>query len=232
MRPYRADVVGSLLRPEYLLRARDAFAAGHLGAVEFKRVEDRAVDEAIALQERAGVDVVTDGEMRRGLFLSQLVQAMEGFERLPEGIQYTWYRMDGEAETGTLTFAVTGKIRRKRHLSTEEFAYLRGKTARPTKITLPSPTMFCFYWVPGRSEAAYPSAEAFLADVTDILRDEVAEQVRLGAEYIQIEAPEFGVLLEPRQQDWFRSKGFEPDRVIEGGIDMPGSRMTGGSSWD
>ncbi len=227
MRPYRADVVGSLLRPDYLLRAREALAAGQLAAPEFKRIEDRAVDEAIALQERAGLDVVTDGEMRRDLFLSQLVQATEGFEHLPEGVQYTWYRMDGEAETGTLTFAVTGKIRRKRHLSAEEFAYLRGKTARPTKITLPSPTMFCFYWVPGRSDAAYPSAEAFLADVTDILRDEVTEQARLGADYIQIDAPEFGILLEPRQQDWFRSKGFEPDRVIESGIDMINAMIGG-----
>src|SRR5262249_18423797 len=83
------------------------------------------------------------------------------------------------------------------------------------------------YWVPGVSEAAYPSGDAYLAQVTDILRDEVHELVRLGAEYIQIDAPEFGMLIDPHQQGWFARKGFDPERLIVDGIDMINAVIAG-----
>ncbi len=213
MDPYRADNVGSLLRPVYLHQAREQYGLGRISAREFKGVEDRAVNEAVALQEAVGVDVVTDGEMRRDLFLSQLAQSTTGFESLPP-TKYVWYHMDGTEDVATLTYGLTGRLRRKRSLSSEEFSYLRGRTDRPTKVTVPSPTMFVFYWVPGISEAAYPSIAGFLDDVTDILRDEVEELARLGASYVQIDAPELGIGLEPRQQEWFESKGFAFERMV------------------
>jgi 5-methyltetrahydropteroyltriglutamate--homocysteine methyltransferase len=215
---YRADNVGSLLRPAFLHEARESHAAGRISSPGFKAIEDRAVKEAIALQERVGIDVVTDGEMRRDLFLSQLAQATSGFDVLPP-TKYLWYTMDGSEDVATLTYGLTAKLRKKRHLSSEEFSYLRGQTGRPIKITVPSPTMFVFYWVPGISEAAYPSIEAFLDEVTDILRDEVAELVRLGATYVQVDAPEFGIALEPRQQEWFAGKGFGFERLVPEGVD-------------
>jgi 5-methyltetrahydropteroyltriglutamate--homocysteine methyltransferase len=218
MESYRADNVGSLLRPEYLHQARQRFAGGEISNREFKAIEDRAVDEAVALQEDVGIDVLTDGEMRRDLFLSQLAQATSGFEKLPP-TKYLWYRMDGTEDEATLTYGLTSRLRRKRHLSAEEFSYLRGRTERPIKITVPSPTMFVFYWVPGISEAAYPSITDYLDDVTEILRDEVEELVRLGAEYIQVDAPEFGIALEPRQQEWFASKGFGFERLVPEGVE-------------
>ncbi len=213
MNPYRADNVGSLLRPAYLHHAREQYALGGVSAFEFKRIEDRAVNEAVALQEAVGIDTVTDGEMRRDLFLSQLAQSTSGFEKLPP-TKYVWYHMDGTEDVATLTYGLTGRLRRKRSLSSEELSYLRGRTDRPVKVTVPSPTMFVFYWVPGISEGAYPSITEFLDDVTDILRDEVAELARLGARYIQIDAPELGIGLEPRQQEWFRSKGFGFERMV------------------
>jgi len=81
MNPFKSDVVGSLLRPQYLKDARAEHEAGRLSAPEFKRIEDRAVDEAVALQEQAGLDVITDGEMRRYAFFGHLVEALEGFDR-------------------------------------------------------------------------------------------------------------------------------------------------------
>jgi 5-methyltetrahydropteroyltriglutamate--homocysteine methyltransferase len=219
MKPYRADVVGSLLRPGYLLAARSEFAAGKLSDAEFKRVEDRAVDECIALEERAGVDAVTDGEMRRQVFASQLVQASEGFASIPNN-QVDWFTLEGELDTGPVTVGLVSRLRRQRHLSAEEFVYLRAKTTRPTKMTIPSPTMYAYYWVPGVSDAAYPSTDAYLADVTEILKDEVAELARLGAEYIQIDAPEFGMLIDEHQRAWFAGKGFAPDRLIQDGVEM------------
>ncbi|MDQ3942761.1 MAG: methionine synthase, partial [Actinomycetota bacterium] len=122
----RADVVGSLLRPPELLEARERYAAGEISAAEFKRVEDGAVDWAIALQERAGLPVVTDGEMRRESFQSQLVEAVEGFgEHTIDA--YLWGEWHGEGPVGDrrierpATLGVVGKLRRKRHLSVEEF---------------------------------------------------------------------------------------------------------------
>ncbi|MGH2403523.1 MAG: cobalamin-independent methionine synthase II family protein [bacterium] len=229
MKPaYRADVVGSMLRPDYLLRAREERAAGELAEAAFKRIEDRAVDECIAVQERAGVDVITDGEQRRNLFASQLVEASEGYAVVP-GNRVDWFTLDGRIVHDPVTVGLVGKIRRRRHLSAEEFTYLRSRTTRPTKVTIPSPTMFAYYWMPGVSDAAYPSTEAYLADVTDILREEVAELVRLGAEYIQIDAPEFGMLLDPHQQRWFAAKGFDPDRMVHDGIEMINAIVAGHS---
>jgi 5-methyltetrahydropteroyltriglutamate--homocysteine methyltransferase len=226
MPAYRADIVGSMLRPAELLEARERHAAGELSNAEFKWIEDRAVDECVRIQAAAEVDIVSDGEMRRNVFASQLAEAAEGFEAI-EGNYVDWYSMDGELHQDRVTVGLTGKIRMKRSLSAEEFTYLRAITEKPIKITIPSPTMYAYYWVPGVSEAAYPSPAAYMADVTDILRDEVAELVRLGAEYIQIDAPEFGMILDPHQQEWFRHKGFAVDYMIEDGIDMINAVVAG-----
>ena len=108
----------------------------------------------------------------------------------------------------------------KRNLSAEEFVYLRARTDLPAKMTLPSPTMYAYYWVPGVSEAGYASTDAYMAHVTEILADEVAELVRLGCNYIQFDAPEFGMLLDDHQKEWFRAKGFRPETMIEEGNEM------------
>jgi 5-methyltetrahydropteroyltriglutamate--homocysteine methyltransferase len=226
MVPYRADVVGSMLRPAYLLEAREQHRRGELSDAAFKQIEDRAVDECIAIQERAGVAVLSDGEMRRNVFASQLVQASEGFERI-ENNTVDWFLMDGTRVSDPVTVGLTGPIRMKRNLSAEEFTYLRAKTDKPTKMTIPSPTMYAYYWVPGVSEAAYPSTGAYMAAVTDILRNEVAQLVALGATYIQVDAPELGMLLDPHQQAWFQRKGFAPERMLHDGVDMINAVIAG-----
>jgi 5-methyltetrahydropteroyltriglutamate--homocysteine methyltransferase len=208
-----------MLRPSYLLEARTQVEAERLSDVAFKQVEDRAVDGCIAVQERAGADVVADGEMRRNVFASQLVQSTEGFESIQNN-SVGWFDMDGNIQTSPVTVGVTCRIKRKRHLSAEEFSYLRAKTPLATKVPIPSPTMYAYYWIPGVSDAAYDSNDAYLADVVDILRDEVDALVRLGAAYIQIDAPEFGMLLDSHQRAWFAAKGFDPDRLVETGVEM------------
>ncbi|MDP7344628.1 MAG: cobalamin-independent methionine synthase II family protein [Alphaproteobacteria bacterium] len=219
MKPYRADVIGSMLRPDYLLRARAAYASGKLGEADFKRIEDRAVDECIAIQESSGVDILADGEMRRNVFSSQLAEAAEGFGAV-ENNMVDWFTLEGEIETSPVTVGVTERIRMLRNLSAEEFVYLRARFDGPAKMTLPSPTMYAYYWVPGVSEAAYATVEDYMAHVTEILADEVAELVRLGCEYIQFDAPEFGMLLDDHQKEWFRAKGFRPEYMVHDGIDM------------
>src|SRR5438128_11395273 len=109
---YRADVIGSLLRPAYLLQAREEFAAGQLTHAEFKRIEDRAVNECIALQERVGVDVITDGEMRRSVFASQLAQASEGFASIPNN-QVDWFTLEGGVDRSPVTVGLVSEIKRQ-----------------------------------------------------------------------------------------------------------------------
>jgi 5-methyltetrahydropteroyltriglutamate--homocysteine methyltransferase len=222
----RADNIGSLLRPPTLLAARERHQAGLLDDVTFKAIEDRAVDYCIAVQELSGIGVVTDGEMRRNVFASSLAQAVEGFDAV-RGNTVDWFTLEGKKETSPVTVGLVSKLRRKRHLSSEEFVYLRARTRLPTKMTIPSPTMYAYYWVPGVSTAAYPTTDAYMADVTDILADEVRELVRLGCSYIQFDAPEFGMVLDPHQQEWFRRKGFDPLKMVHDGIEMMNTIMAG-----
>ncbi len=220
MKIYRAENIGSMLRPNYLLDARAKRDAGAMDAVSFKNVEDRAVDECIAIQEGCCVDILCDGEMRRNVFSSQLAEAAEGFESGIEGNSVVWFTLDGKRQESPVTVGVTDRIRMKRNLSAEEFTYLRAHTSKPTKMTIPSPTMYAYYWVPGLSESAYPSTDAYMEHITEILKDEVAELVRLGCEYVQFDAPEFGMLLDPVQQEWFENKGFPPGRMFDQGIEL------------
>src|SRR5262249_2875289 len=226
------DVVGSLLRPVELRKARDDWVAGRLTHAQFKCIEDRAVDEAITLQETAGLDVVTDGEMRRLSFQSQMTEAVEGFG--PWDIDaFLWGHWHGDGAIGErrrerpANLGVVGRLARKRHLSAEEFLYLRGRTSRITKVTLPSPSLFVNFWSPDRSQSAYASLEGFLTDVVAILRNEVAELVRLGATYIQIDAPHYALLLAPETRAFYESRGWTFDQWLSRGIELDNAVMAG-----
>jgi 5-methyltetrahydropteroyltriglutamate--homocysteine methyltransferase len=219
----RTDVVGSLLRPPDLLAAQDRLARGELTAAEFKRVEDAAVDEALGLQEEAGLDVVTDGEMRRLSFQSALPAAVEGFGDWDlDAFLWGEWRSDelGELRVERPPLAVVSSLRRKRSLAVEEFVYARGRTDRVLKVTLPSPSLFANFWDPERSTAAYAGVEDFLRDVAELLREEVDELVRLGATYIQIDAPHYPLFIDPRYRDFYESRGWPAERALELGLEL------------
>jgi methionine synthase II (cobalamin-independent) len=214
----RSDVVGSLLRPSYLVEAREALEAGRLHPSEFKRIEDRAVDEAVALQEAAGLDVVTDGELRRYAFFGHLIEAMEGFDKLGG-----WAIPFRDEQGGELVFkrpVVVDKLRWRRSMCAEEFVYLRARTTRLPKVALISTQQAAAYYDPQRSRSAYLSRDAYLADVVDVTRREVEELVRLGCTYIQIDAPQYAALLDPGLREGYRQRGSDPDQLIDACIEM------------
>ena len=219
------DVVGSLLRPTELLKARDEVAAGKVTQAAFKAIEDQAVDEAVALQEAVGLEVVTDGEMRRLSFQSQMTEAVAGFGEYDLDA-FLWGDWCGDGDTGNLSLerpknlGVVGKLTRKRHLSVEEFTYLRARTNRIPKIALPSPSLWTNFWSPEYSSSAYPTLDSFLADVVDIMRDEVAELVRLGAAYIQLDAPHYPLLLDPKTRTFYEGQGWTLDQWLDRGIEI------------
>jgi 5-methyltetrahydropteroyltriglutamate--homocysteine methyltransferase len=223
MEVVRAEVIGSLLRPAWLKEARAARQSGGLSPAEFKWIEDRAVDEAIAQQEAAGVDIITDGELRRSSFLGPLIDAVEGYGPITEriGAQSQWKTEKGEHPVPPRMVTILSKLRRRRAIAAEEFTYLRACARRPIKVTLPSPLMMALLWSPKHSHSAYPDPFQLFSDAVDIIRAEVRELAELGCTYIQIDAPELATLVDPNtRQHSFEEQGVSPDRLLSEGIDM------------
>ncbi len=219
----RTDVVGSLLRPPELLEAQRRHSARELSDDELRTAEDRAVDWALRLQEDAGLDVVTDGEMRRLSFQSQLPAAVEGFGDwdLDAFLWGRWHSEElGDQALERPPIGVVSRLRRRRFLSAGELAYARDRTDRVLKVTLPSPSLFANFWDPDRSRRAYGTLEDFLADVAELLREEVDELVRLGATYIQLDAPHYPLLVDPSWREFYESRGWPAERWLELGVEL------------
>ena len=215
---YRSDVVGSLLRPSYLKEARERHEAGELSQSAFKRAEDRAVDEAIALQIRSGIEMITDGEMRRYAFFGHLIDAVEGFDKF--GGWAIPFRNEKGEELVMPRPVVVSRLRRKHPMCAEEFTYLRARTNHPGKTTLISAQQAAAYYDSEKSKSAYPKIENYLADLVDILRDEVEELIRLGCTYIQIDSPQYTALLDPQLREGYRQRGNDPDKLLDLSIEM------------
>src|SRR2546426_2918727 len=222
---YRSEVVGSLLRPTYLVDARKQFESGQLSAAPFKAMEDQAVNEAIALQEAAGIDVITDGEMRRYAFYGHLVEALEGFDK------YGGWAIPFRDETGEQLVlkrpVVVERLKWRRSMCAEEWVYLRSRYGGPAKVTMISAQQAAAYYDPEKSRSAYPSRDAYLADIVDFSRREVEELIRLGCTYIQIDAPQYAALLDPQIREGYRQRGSDPDKLIDQCIEMDNAIIDG-----
>jgi 5-methyltetrahydropteroyltriglutamate--homocysteine methyltransferase len=220
---FRADTVGSLLRPDYLLRARAQYEAGEMAPPDYKAIEDRAVDQVIAMQEGAGLDVVTDGELRRHTFIDQLLEAVEGLTPDPasDHIPVPFHDESGaEQSVFTVPMSVTEKLRRRRMMTVEEYSYARAVARRPVKVTLPSPLMLFLGWSPERSRDAYADPFELFADGLALMREEAEELARLGCTYIQVDAPDFGQLVDESQQRAWEQAGISVQRVMTEGVEM------------
>ena len=218
MSTYRSDVVGSLLRPAYLKEARKKRDSGELTHVEFKKIEDRAVNEAIDTQLQAGLDVITDGEMRRYAFYGHLVDAVEGYDKF--GGWAIPFHDDQGNEVVIKRPVVVSKLRRVRPLCEEEFVYLRAKTEHPAKVTIISAQQAAAYFDAEKSKEAYSTIDAYLADLVDILKMEVEELIRLGCTYIQIDSPQYTGLLDPSIREGYRKRGNDPDKLLDRCIEL------------
>jgi 5-methyltetrahydropteroyltriglutamate--homocysteine methyltransferase len=218
MSTYRSDVIGSLLRPAYLKEARKKRDSGELTHVDFKKIEDRAVDEAIDTQLQAGLDVITDGEMRRYAFYGHLVDAVEGYDKFG-GWAIPFHDDEGN-EVVIKRPVVVSKLRRVRPLCEEEFVYLRAKTEHPAKVTIISAQQAAAYFDAEKSKGAYATIDAYLADLVDILKTEVEELIRLGCTYIQIDSPQYTGLLDPDIREGYRKRGNDPDKLLDRCIEL------------
>ncbi|HEY2986820.1 MAG TPA: hypothetical protein VGL11_03780 [Candidatus Binatia bacterium] len=225
-----ADIVGSLLRPPELLRAQRELAAGTIANARFHQIEDQAVDQAVALQEAVDLEIVTDGEMRRQSFQSQMTAAVGGFGEftLDAFLWGEWHDDNGShRKPRPDRLGAVEKLKRRRYLSIDEFVYLKSKTTRIPKITLPSPGLWVNFWSAERSNAAYPTLDSFFADIVEILRDEIRELIRLGATYIQLDAPHYGLLLDPKTRSFYEGQGWSLERWLDRGIELDNAVMDG-----
>ena len=218
MSTYRSDVIGSLLRPAYLKEARKKRESGELTHVEFKKIEDRAVNEAIDLQLQAGLDVITDGEMRRYAFYGHLIDAVEGYDKFG-GWAIPFHDDEGN-EVVIKRPVVVSKLRRVRPLCEEEFVYLRAKTEHPAKVTIISAQQAAAYFDAEKSKGAYTTIDAYLGDLVDILKTEVEELIRLGCTYIQIDSPQYTGLLDPDIREGYRKRGNDPDKLLDRCVEL------------
>jgi 5-methyltetrahydropteroyltriglutamate--homocysteine methyltransferase len=215
-----------------LRSAREAYARGELTPAELKAAEDRAVREVVTMQEDVGLPVVNDGEMRRESFQSELTAACEGFTGVDVNA-WLWGQWHS-AEVGDVTIgrpeglAVTAPLRKRRNLAAEEFAFLRCCTGRQAKVTLPSPSLFANLWSPQQSAGAYPDLDGFLADVVQVLCDEVRELVRLGCTYIQLDAPHYPLLIDPGWRAFYEGRGWPLERWLGYGIELDNAVIDAG----
>ena len=220
-----SEVVGSLLRPPELAEARKRAEAGELDPAAFKAIEDRAVDEAIRLQEDAGIDVVTDGELRRYAFYGHLVDAFDGFDRL--GGWAIPFRDETGEELVLRRPVVVERLRQRRGMCAEEWTYLRARASKPGKVTMLSAQQAAAYYDPEKSKGAYASRDEYLADIVDVSRREVDELVRLGCTYVQIDAPQYAALLDPKMREGYRQRGSDPEELIDRCIELDNAIIQG-----
>jgi 5-methyltetrahydropteroyltriglutamate--homocysteine methyltransferase len=186
---------------------------------EYKRIEDRAVDEAIALQEELGLDVLNDGEQRRINFADRWISGLDGVAPIAS-IPFKWRGKLGEVEV-RWPMTVTQKIRRRLPQTLEEFSYARGRTTKPLKVTLPSPLLLAAFYSAEHSARAYPDPFELFEDGAEVVRQECLELAAAGCEYIQIDCPELTFAGDPYVRDTFLApRNIDPSRFLKEGIAM------------
>jgi methionine synthase II (cobalamin-independent) len=215
--PFRADHVGSLLRPLSLRQAFRQHAAGAMSDEVFTALQDNCVRDAVALQEQVGLQVVTDGEFRRGSYWGRFVERTEGFDIKPASFRF---RDDGGHEIAFTGPYAKGKIARRWPLAVDEFTFLHGVARATAKITLPAPsTMHFFRFDDFADRAVYGDAETFFADVAQVFRQEIAALTEAGCRYVQLDEVAVAMLCDPAICDQIKTMGGHPSRLIELYID-------------
>lgn len=210
--PFRADQVGSLLRPAYLLAARDQAAKGEIGPDELRKVEDRAIAEIVRKQEDLGFEGITDGEMRRAYFHLDFLSKLEGVTVTGN------IAANSEAEKNVgwtpPKLSVTGKLRHVNPIQVEDFKVLHSLTSRTAKVAIPSPTMLHFRGGRAAIDAeAYPDLEPFFADLAQCFRDEIEALYAAGCRYIQLDDTNLAYLCDPKMREDARKRGDDPDQL-------------------
>jgi 5-methyltetrahydropteroyltriglutamate--homocysteine methyltransferase len=227
--PYRADHVGSLLRPAEVKEARAAFRAGHLSLDQLHHVEDRAIQTALARQRSIGVDILTDGEFRRTGFQNDLVDTVAGFVASDRpAVVRVWQGPGGEPQEQGTRQVVGGNLRQVRRLTEHQTRFLQTHAAGPIKMTVPSPNQFpAISFQPGVTEQFYPTRSDLLWQLVSIIQREIAALIEDGVPYIQIDEPRYSYDVDPRWRQHLRDLGEDPEPMFEDAVAADNACLAG-----
>jgi 5-methyltetrahydropteroyltriglutamate--homocysteine methyltransferase len=224
LRTIRTDIVGSLLRPARLKDARSRYDEGEISIEEFGAIEDEVVRSAVRLQEAAGLDVVSDGEMRRLNFQDSFGASVDGYDARPSTLKVYERRVEGSAplqrweipklqEVGTAVShrrPAKARLRLVHNLPLKEYRFVSRVVGRPAKVSLIGPDRISQRFDYQSSAGVYGSMEEFLADVVDIEREIVQSLVDAGCRYVHIDAPGFTAYVDPPSLEQMRARGEDP----------------------
>src|SRR5262245_33887334 len=223
LRTIRTDVIGSLLRPTAVIEARKRFDEGQLGAAELRAIEDDAVRGAVRLQESIGLDVVSDGELRRLNFQDSFGAAVEGYDASVSTLQAYTRRVEGGTalrrwevplhEKGTAIShrrPVKSRLKLAKNVPLEEYRFVAGVAKTPAKVSLIGPDRIGQRFDHENSKAIYPDMNAFMADVVAIEREMIGSLVNAGCRYVHIDAPGYTAYVDGPSMDQMRARGEDP----------------------
>ena len=217
--PFRAEHVGSLPRPERLLKARQDNAAGKISKQDFKHMEVDCIREIVTLQERVGIGAITDGEYPKTSWREFLFEKCDGFDSEPTVPDFKFRLYDGTLFDYPGEPRVIGQVRRREPLSAEDFSVLKGLTRRPTKANLPTPSIAHFNGDRLLDGSVYPDRALFLADLSRVMREEIADLADRGCTYLQMDEVPIAVLCDPNNREIVKSRGEDPQELIDNYID-------------
>ena len=212
--PFRADHVGSLLRPERLLRARADFEGGRIDSEQLRAAEDDAIREIVAKQEDVGLQSATDGEFRRASWHMDFIYALDGITKEAGHISVKFFKEDGEIEFTPAALHVNGKLGVSKTIFGDAFRFLQDTVTSTTpKLTIPSPSMVHYRGGKAAIEpAVYADMDAFWADLVAAYREQVRRLGELGCTYLQVDDTSLAYMNDPHQRDYIASIGGDPER--------------------
>lgn len=216
--PFRAEHIGSLLRPRELKDAFSARSRGELDERAYREILERCILAAIRMQEEAGLESITDGEFRRVAWSMGFVSALEGFEYKQSLFEF--HDNAGNAQRWDTCRAIA-KVRRPRGITTDEFTFVRAHTSRTPKVTMPAPSFLHFFRLDDCADkAAYPNLDELWSDLVAIYQDELAALARLGASYVQFDEVPVAMLCDDEVRARVRAYGDDPDGLVRTYIDV------------
>jgi 5-methyltetrahydropteroyltriglutamate--homocysteine methyltransferase len=214
---FRADHVGSFLRPPDLLEARNHAAAD---PERLRNLEDRHIQRVLAKQKDIGFELCTDGELRRRNFMSDFTDAVEGFD-LGDALARNWKGESNAAPVSSVTGIVEKKLRQTRPLSGQELPFLKANSTVAIKMTIPSATQFpAISFKPGVTDKIYKDRSALLWEIVEIMKSDIAQLSTAGVNYIQIDAPRYSYYMDPKWREWIRTElRTDPDAAMAEAIE-------------
>jgi 5-methyltetrahydropteroyltriglutamate--homocysteine methyltransferase len=229
---FRADNVGSLLRPAELLTARAALRERRMNELEVRAVEDRAILTALAMQQAAGVRIFTDGEYRRDIFTADITQAIDGLVPGKPVVKFEWRGRGKElaekSQEGNLQYIVGGKLRRKGRFTPNEALFLKQHAPGPFKVCTPAAMQHAIMrYRPGVTDRFYPTVGDMLQDVAAIMREEVQALFDEGAAYVQLDAPSYSNFFDRNRREVLKQSNIDLDEALDAAIAADNAMISG-----